>query len=191
MPQKVAHSYGAYGGSKHCVTNPNGAFWNMPKNQNERKRNLIVSFTDKSGTYSNQKFLVLNAIDDLVAKTNFYSVRGDACNILPKVVQELGKRGVWKYITSLNVLRDYDALSILADNDLTFISEVYDIAYRYKHKKKDKVKYDAIRLVIVLKSIEEANGVHCNLRCLNQGRCTTPPFSSEKYCQCTPYFQGM
>ena len=57
----------------------------MPSDKNERKRNLIVSFIDKSGTYSNQKYTVLNAIDDMVASTNFYSVRNDACKLLPKV----------------------------------------------------------------------------------------------------------
>ena len=81
----MAHSYGAYGGSKHCVTNVNGAFWNMPNDKNERKRNLIVSFIDKSGTYSNQKYTVLNAIDKMVASTNFLSVRNDACKLLPRV----------------------------------------------------------------------------------------------------------
>ncbi|CAB3986640.1 Transposon TX1 uncharacterized 149 kDa [Paramuricea clavata] len=182
--KKVVHSYEAYGVSEHCVTNPYGSFWNMPADRNSRKRNLIVSFTDKYGTYSNQKLLVLKAIDQIAAKTNFYSVREDTCNLLHKLAEELNEEGVWKYVTSLNVLKEYDDLVITADNALTYINEEYTFQSHYMHKKQK------VRLVITLKSMEIANGLTCNKSCDNQGSCRTQPYSSAQYCQCKPYFQG-
>ena len=173
------------------MLNVNGAFWNMPSGKDNRKRNLIVTFTDKSGTYSNQKYTVLRAIDKIVATTNFYSVRNDACKLLPKVQDELKKHGVWKYITSLNVLRSYSGLVITADHDLTYISEEYTFKSYYMYKgEKRYTSGDKVRLVIVLKSMEKANGVTCDKSCKNKGSCATSPYSSAKYCQCKQYYQG-
>ena len=162
----------------------------MPSGKDNRKRNLIVTFTDKSGTYSNQKYKVLRAIDQIVAATNFYSVRNDACKLLPKVEEGLKKHGVWKFITSLNLLRTYSGLVISADNDLAYISEEYTFKSYYMYKGRKQTLYDKVRIVIVLKSIEKANGVTCDKPCKNQGSCATPPYSSAKYCQCKPYYQG-
>ena len=55
----------------------------MPKGTNNRKRNIISSFVDKKGTYKNQKFLVMKALDEIVAASNFISVYEDACKIQP------------------------------------------------------------------------------------------------------------
>ena len=187
----MAHSYGAYGGSKHCVQNVYGRFWNMPKDKNDRRRNLIVSFIDHKGTYSNQKYVVLKAIDNIVAKTNFFRERNDACKLLPKVEVELKKEGVWKYVTSLNILRNYDNLVVKADNDLTYISEEYTFKSYFTHQgRKQLAGNDKVRLVIVLKSMEEANGLGCGKSCNNKGSCRTLPYSHEQFCHCKPYFQG-
>eukprot|EP00795_Rhopilema_esculentum_P012313 gene12313-biopygen2411 len=186
----VVYSYGAYGGSKHQVTNVNGAFWNMPNDQNERKRNIIVSFTDKHGTYANQKYKMLNAIDEIIKSTNFYSVRNDAGKLLPKVREELKKEGVWKYVSSLNVLRKYDGLTIKADNALTYVSEEYTFQSHYMYEGRKQYLYDKIRLVIALKSEEEASGNGCQLDCNRKGNCARFPYSSVQYCKCQHYYQG-
>ena len=163
----------------------------MPGDQSDRKRNLIVSFIDQKGTYSNQKYVVLKAIDNMVAKTNFISEQNDACKLLPKVEVELKKEGVWKYVTSLNILRKYDDLVVTADNDLAYISEEYTFkSYITQQGRKELAGNDKVRLVIVLKSMEEANGLACDKSCNNKGSCKTLPYTHEKFCQCKPYFQG-
>lgn len=163
----------------------------MPSGKDNRKRNLIVTFLDKSGTYSNQKYTVLRAIDQIVATVNFHTARNDACKQLPKIREGLKKHGVWKYVTSLNVLRSYSGLTINADNDLTYISEEYRLKSFYvRNGRKSVILHDKVRLVIVLRSIEMANGVTCEKSCRNGGSCATLPYSSAKYCQCKPYYQG-
>ena len=187
----IVYSYGAYGGSKHWVRNNYGKFWSMPKDQNKRKRNIIVGFVDKSGIYRNQKYKVMNAIDDMTRKTDFYKERRDASKILPKIVSELQKRSVWKYINTINVLRKYQDMKISGDNDLSYINEEYSIysvtrSKRYANKRVS----ETIRIVITLKSEEKAAGKKCSLACNSQGTCVVLPYSSKQHCQCKPYYQG-
>ena len=158
----------------------------MPS-KDKRKRNLIVSLIDKSGTFTNQKYKVLKAIDDIIAtKTNYWKpFNKHVCNELSNpLVEELKKEGVWKYITTLNILNKYDNLDIDAENvnPLAFISKEFNFG---------KYRYTKVRLVIILKSNEEANGVACSKPCNAHGHCTMLPYSSAKHCQCTPYYQGM
>ena len=162
----------------------------MPKDKNDRRRNLIVSFIDQKGTYSNQKYVVLKAIDNIVAKTIFLRERLDACKLLPKIEVELKKEGVWKFVTSLNILRNYDNLAVDADNDLTYISEEYTFKSYITRRGKKRSENDKVRLVIVLKSMEEANRLACDKSCNNKGSCKTLPYSHEQFCQCKSYFQG-
>ena len=108
-----------------------------------------------------------------------------------KVRDELKKEGVWKYVTSLNILRQYDGLVFKADNDLAYISEEYTFKSHYMYKNQKRYLYDKVRLVITLKSVEAAGGITCDKSCDNKGKCATPPYSSAKYCQCKPYFQGL
>ena len=88
----IVYSYGAYGASKHNFYNVNGLFWNSPKEQNERKRNIIVSFTDKCGKYSNGRHKVSLAIEDIKEKVNFHSASNDAYKMLPVFLKEFGKK---------------------------------------------------------------------------------------------------
>ena len=129
----------------------------MPSGKDNRKRNLIVTFTDKSGTYSNQKYKVLRAIDQIVAATNFYSVRNDACKLLPKVEEGLKKHGVWKFITSLKPPQNIQWPGFIsADNDLAYISEEYTFKSYYMYKGRKQTLYDKVRIVIVLKVHRES-----------------------------------
>ena len=171
----MAHSYQAHGISKHCIL---GAFRNMPDDPNKRKRNVIVTQTDKSGTYTNQKYIVLKALDNIVGKIIYLGK--NVCTLLGKIEVELRKEQVWKYIRSLNVLKTTEGLAISADNHLTYISKHYKLKFSTK-----------VRLVIVLKSMEEANGVVCDKSCNGQGSCESLPYSSAKYCRCNPYYEGM
>ena len=159
----------------------------MPSGQSNRKRNLIVTFTDKNGDYSIPKNKVLTALDKVVDITSFYRTRQHACKMLPTVVQRLKELGAWKYVTSLNFLRSYSGLALAADNEMTYISR----QYRFRYINGDgNTKYDYVHIVIVLASVQVANGVTCDKPCKNQARCATPPYSSAKYCQCKPYYQG-
>lgn len=185
----VVYSYGAYGGDNHWVRNRYGKFWSMPEN---RQRNIIVGFVDKSGTYRNQKYAVLKAIDDIVRNVPFYSLRGDASKILPKFASELKKRDVWKYISVFNVLRKYKSLAVSGDNDLTYISEEYVLDANYKRKSKyDNTKSVKIRLMVILRSEEQAAEKKCKLSCNGHGECKILPYSSKERCLCKPYYEGV
>ena len=157
----------------------------MPSDPNKRKRNVIVTHIDKSGTYTNQKYTVLKALDNIVRKRTFPGLQKDVCKLLKNIEVELRKEGVWRYIRSLNVLKTYEGLAIADVNQLTYISEDYNL-----RDPKNFLTFK-VRLVIVLKSMEEANGVVCDKSCNGQGYCETLPYSSAKYCRCKPYYQGM
>ncbi|XP_065071733.1 uncharacterized protein LOC135696306 [Rhopilema esculentum] len=167
--------------------------------QNERKRNIIVSFTDKHGKYSNGRHKVYLAIEDIKEKVNFYLARDDAYKMLPVFIKEFEKRDVMKYINSIGLLREYDSYAITADNELTYIDEVHLFTSRersqsYVDSRRGEIRYhtteDKVRVVITLKSEEQVSGVKCSLECSSHGRCKEMPFSSARYCQCKPFYQG-
>ena len=182
----VAFSYAAYGGDVHCTTDIYGGLWSMPKNKNARKRNLIVGMTDKKGTYLRQKFDVLNALDSIAKNVNFYRERGDYCKIRTKMRTELNKKNVWKYVASMNIRKNEGGFKILADNDLKYISALYTLKRR-RGRNRGSI---TARIVIVLRSMEQAAGRRCKLVCQNAGQCTIYPYSSSQYCQCKPFYQG-
>ncbi|CAB4022586.1 ---NA---, partial [Paramuricea clavata] len=157
----------------------------------ERKRNLIVSPVDKDGTYTDQKYQVINALDYIVRYTNFIDEHSNACKLLPAIIRKLKARGVWKYITSLTVLREYSNLQIEANSGLTYISKefIFRSTLVFSRQGDKYTQEDTVRLVIILKSMEEANKGTCDNSCKNQGSCFRQPYSSTKYCQCKPYYQ--
>eukprot|EP00795_Rhopilema_esculentum_P012517 gene12517-biopygen2563 len=157
------------------------------------------SFTDKHGKYSNGRHKVYLAIEDIKEKVNFYLARDDAYKMLPVFIKEFEKRDVMKYINSIGLLREYDSYAITADNELTYIDEVHLFTSRersqsYVDSRRGEIRYhtteDKVRVVITLKSEEQVSGVKCSLECSSHGRCKEMPFSSARYCQCKPFYQG-
>ena len=183
----VVFSYTAYGGHEHCTKDVYGRFWNMPKNKNARKRNIIVGIADKKGTYIRQKYDILNALDSIAKNVYFTKERRDYCKMLTKLEKELKKKNVWKYIASLNLRKNVGGFKILADNDLKYISELYHFKYLLKRKRERTIR---THVVIVLKSMEQAGRKSCSLTCKNTGKCILYPYSTSQYCECKPFYQG-
>ena len=163
------------------MTPPENHFWNLPGDKNVRKRSIVVSFTDKSGTYSDPK----NKVTDVLDQISHDKIFSD--NAACKMREELKTRGVWKYITSFAVLVKSDGLLIKSDNPDTYISSAYTIKFGTIFN----LQKLAVHLVLILKSKEITSGKSCDKTCNNQGSCQTLPYSSANYCQCKPYFQGM
>ena len=186
----VVFSYQAHGGSKHCNTDVYGGFWSMPKNKNARKRNIVVGIADKAGTYVNQKGLVLTALNGIAKHVNFNREIGDYCNVIRKLVKELQKRNVWKYVSSMSIRKKRGGLRVQADNDLKYIEKFYRLSWRSRRGRRTRRGAIPTHVVIVLKSMEQASGARCKLACSNYGKCTRYPYSSSQYCQCKPFYQG-
>ena len=188
----VAFSYGAYGSNEHCTTDIYGGYWSMPKDRNARKRNLIIGFSDKTGTYVNQKFKVLRALRTISSNTIFYHRTFDYCNILKNLRTELRTENVWKYVASLNIHKVNSGLNIVADNDLRYLSGSYSLKWkRFRRvRKNNPLRSTSVQIVIVLKSEEQASARGCKLACKNGGQCKLYPFSSAQSCQCKPFYQG-
>ena len=168
------------------MKNVYGKFTNIPANKDDRKRILVVSSTDKHGTYSGQKYLVLKALDtifkNLLSKESFLAFY-ESSVLVRKIEEEMKKEQVWKFVTSLNVLKKHHNLDIKADNALTYISEQYIVSKSNNPSK--------VRVVVILKSMEQANGLSCDKSCKNEGECRMLPYSSLRYCVCKLYFEGM
>ena len=187
----VAYSFDTTDGSKYCVsTLPKSDFWNLPGDKNVRKRSLVVSFTDKSGTYYDPKIKMRDAIDNIVKAIIFSNEA--ACTIRDEFERELRKQGVWKYITSFALLSESNGLVIKDDkNPDTYISSIYDIKIRPQQPKSLKLfETHRMHLVVILKSKETAIKKSCEKTCNNQSNCETLPYSSANYCHCKPYYQG-
>ena len=193
----VVYSYGAYGGEKHWVKVKNPAFRSMPKDQNDRKRNIIAGAIDKHGTYDDRKYTVLNAIDEIIKDNDFGQVKGNANKILNMLVDHLKKKNVWKFMNTINVLRKYEGLQT-SGNNTTFINKEYDLfawqvgaGYGGSPRGMYKYKVETIRLIIILKSKEMPYTSTCSsLTCNKQGSCIYLPYSSAKLCQCKKYYEG-
>ena len=186
----VVFSYNAYGSKKHCNTDVYGGFWSMPKNKNARKRNIVVGIADKAGTYVNQKGLVLTALNRIAKHVNFNREIGDYCKVIGKLVKELQKRNVWKYVSSMSIRKKRGGLRVQADNDLKYIEKFYRLSWRSRRGRRTRRGAIPTHVVIVLKSLEQASGARCKLACSNYGKCTRYPYSSSQYCQCKPFYQG-
>ena len=192
----VAFSYN--GDAKGCT--PHGGFWYMPKDKNARKRNLIVGIADKKGTYQGPKRSdgpknwVAKALKIITNRMNFFSQRWDYCKVKNRLIKELKRKKVWKYVASLSVRKSEAELNIQAGNDIQYISDVYTLKWRYRYRLRNRWRYKTgsfkAYIVIVLKSIEQAKGRRCSLACKNGGKCILYPYSSSQYCQCKPFYQG-
>ena len=175
----IIYSYGAYDGANHFIqAGRYGKFWSMPKDQNERKRNIIVGAIDKAGTYDDPKTTVLNAMNEIVLKEDVKRESGNAGKMLKKIVSEIKSKGAWQFIFSINVLRKYDGLELSSASDKCYIDQVYPISG------------SKIRIIVILRSKETAAGNKCDLTCNHHGTCINLPLTSNKSCQCKPYYQG-
>ena len=186
----VVFSYNAYGSKKHCDTDAYGGLWNMPKNKNARKRNIIVGVVDKKGTYANQRSNVLRALDGIFRHVNFYREFKSYCKVLGRLKTELQRRNVWKYVSSLSIRSKAYGLNVLSDDEKTTIDKAYHFWWRKRIGLHTFRGFSPVHVVAVLKSKEQANGGRCKLACKNHGKCKRYPYSSSQYCQCKPFYQG-
>ncbi|XP_065069406.1 uncharacterized protein LOC135694543 [Rhopilema esculentum] len=183
----VAFSYDAYGRDNHCTTNVYGAFWYMPSDRNARKRNLIVSFADKTGTYDRQKYDILNGLHDIVTRRALFRTSRDYCKTLDAIRQHLKMKNLWKYVVSLTVRKNYGGFAVGKTSDLKIVNKKYTIRYKVNRR---KTRSFPAYIVVVLKSTEQAKRRGCILACKNQGQCKQYPYSSAQYCECKPFYEG-
>ena len=188
----VPYSYQAWGGKKHYTLNTYGRFWNMPDNKHSRKRNLVIGFADKKGTYNGQKYELMRRLDEIAKDTNFYYrdiIRRFSYHpILNKLILELKKRNVWHLVSSISVLSKSSSIKILSDSTEKYISRSYNFWYRFPRR--NYVSSLRTHVVIVVKSREQAKNGGCSLTCNTKGSCKKLPLSSAKYCECKRYYQG-
>lgn len=186
----TVYSYQGYSGREHCTFGAYGGMWYMPP-KNLRRRNLIVSIVDKFGLYKTQKWKVMNALDQIAKQVNFYKVRSDCCKILNKLLTELKKKSVYKFVTSLNVRKKSAGLNILSASMHFYISASYNLNGWYRGRR-NRIRYKKTNVFIVvgLKSKEQATGNPCTLACKHNGVCVKKTFSSDHYCQCPKFYEG-
>ena len=197
----VVYSYNAFGGKKHAMraTRKLGKFWSSPAKEKDRKRNIIVGPIDKYGTYEYTKNAVLKAIGEIFREIKFEKEKNDAMKIQEKLVENLKRKGTWKFINIINVLRKYENLEI-PDNSSKFINKEYHLsppppiprsAAFGNGRLRPVHSLPTIRLVVLLKSKEMPTKEKCSSRtCNDRGSCIYLPLSSKKLCQCDKFYEG-
>ena len=190
----TVYSYAAWGSTWHdwkASNSNNGAtVWYSPPSRNARKRNIFLSFVDKTGTYTKAKNSVSWALDH-IAKAFPRFHKGEfryVHKILGVFTRELKRAGVWKYISNINIRKNEGNFMITTDNTASYIRKMYYLNFfaglvrRFRGKMK-------IYVVVNLKSTEKTGNL-CRLKCKNKGLCKIKPYSKQQYCECKPYYQG-
>ena len=196
----TVYSYNAWGATEHeWKNNHDTTIWYSPGSKKERKRNIFVSFVDKKGAYTNPRNSVLFALDHIATTFYFYKSKYKYVrDILDVFIRKLKERGVWKYISHINMRKNEDNFMIRTDNTASYIRKIYHLKFYktegatqsrsmagYGHK----ILLRKIYVVVNLKSMGQVYR-HCHLKCKSKGLCKIKPYSSQQYCECKPYYQG-
>eukprot|EP00795_Rhopilema_esculentum_P016216 gene16216-7590_t len=182
-------------GSKyHCVRNELGNAWSSGK------RNVVAMPVEKSGTFSDLRNKVENAIRSALY---FRKVPRYACQLHARIMEALSARGLRNYISN-SVTLVYDRYHHVVGagkqstyNNLYLQKLVYGYEIDFiklfsRYRREDKPKHFNARFVFTLNSIERVANKPCNdkERCNGNGICQTRPFSAETYCICKESYHG-